>query len=525
MTKASVAVRDRAFLGHPPGLYVCFLTELWERFAYYGVLSLLVLYLTGPLALADADGNLVVAAYGALLWMAPVLGGMVADRWLGAQRAVLFGSGIMACGLVSLGWPSALAPVVALVVPGGNILQSLFFSLAIVVVGVGLLKSAVSAVVGQQYAVTDSRRNAAFTIFYMGINVGGFLGPIVCGGVAAFYGLHAGLAVAGGGMVLAALTFAAGRSLLVKTESGADLSSLQLPDALKRRPPTLVFAVGLLGAIAVAWVGLSAFRYLGGAVLWFALCLGSWLLYFSLRRCSVRERRAMAAVLILIAFAAVFWSLYMQLFGAMTLFSDRLVDRRFLGLEPTASQLQAIPAACVILFSPLLAWLWLQLSRRGRDPSTPAKFAGSLLLIGVAFLVPAAGAALGDEVKLALGWVVLLYVLMVIGELCQAPIALNVITRVCPERITSTMIGAYFIALAVGSVAAGKLAALLLSPEVDSEGALTDPAAALSLYTHGFTLLGAVALGAALLLALMVPRLRRLLEEGLSEDESFGRAL
>ncbi len=380
-------------MGHPKGLFVCFMTELWERFAYYGVFSLMILYLTKNYLLSDSEGNKIVAAYGALLFMLPVVGGIIADRWLGSRKAVSFGALLMAVGYMTMSFPGLLdwlfgsSAINSSDTPPINVL---FFSMAIVVTGVGFLKANISTVVGALYSQDDPRRDSGFTIFYMGINIGVALGPIICGGIGHWVGFRYGFSAAGIGMLIGLATYLYGQKYL------GNCAEPPNPEALRKhvlpgiRLEWVIYASGLL-LVVVLWQALGVYEKLSGTLLWFSAALGVFILYFSIFRCESQERDRMLVIATLITFTIVFFSLYLQLFGSMTLFADRLVDRHLFGIEIAASQLVGIPSIFVISLAPVFGFAWLKLAKFNHNPNIPVKFALSLILCGLAFMIPALG--------------------------------------------------------------------------------------------------------------------------------------
>ncbi len=489
---------------------ICFLTELWERFAYYGMLSLLILYLTKTYLLSDAEGNRLVAAYGALIWMVPVIGGIVADRWLGSRKAVVAGSLFMSVGFISISFPDVISAVFGLgaAVDGLPPMDVLFFSMAIIITGIGFLKSNIATVVGSMYEQTDSRRESGFTIFYWGINLGGAIGPIVCGGIGHVYGMRYGFSVAGVGMLIALLTFLYGQRYIGQfTEPPA-------PERLRRRILPLlsvehsIYLGGLVG-IVVLWQLLRFHQAVSGLLLWFGVALGLYIIYFSIRNCAKVERDRMLVVVILLLFAIVFSALNMQMFGSLILFGDRYVDRVVFGTEIAASQLQSIPAIVVICLAPVMSYMWVKLDQRGRNPNIPIKVSLGLLLNGVAFFMPALAIwLLGASNLVPLIWLALVFIIMTIGEICIFPIMMSMISSLCPKRILAMMMGAFYFTLSLGSILGGELAARHTTVET-LDGGPARFEAGLAAYVSAFSIFGSLALVAGALLLVLSPILHR----------------
>lgn len=499
---------SNTLFGHPKGLTVCFMTELWERFAYYGMLSLLILYLTRFFQYSDAVGSKIVAAYGALVWMLPVLGGLLADRLLGSRKCVVIGALMMSIGFTSISFPTLLFWFSS----SGDIFTTdkLFFSMGLIVSGVGLLKTNITTVVGALYSLDDPRRDSGFTTFYMGINIGGALGPIVCGGIASAYGMNYGFAAAGIGMLIGLATFIYGQKFL-GDKADPPNEALLKKSIVGRLNVEWACYIGAAFSVLAIWQALSFYSLLPSLMSWFTALLGASIIYFSLYHCNPQERRYMIFVTISIVFAIAFWSMYMQLFSSITLFNERMINRNFLGTEISASQLIGLPSILVISLAPILGYLWLRLSKVNKNPSLTIKFALSLFLIGIGFLLPALGQFFSPgSAKISLMWVVLIMFVVVIGELCQSPIAMNMITKLCPKRVVGMMMGAYFVALSVGSVIAGELSARLFSVELTITGDLANFAQAMDTYITGFSYCGMFACCAGFILLFLSPLLNRL---------------
>jgi len=447
---------DRGFFGHPKGLEVLFFTELWERFGYYGMRALLVLYLTASVAEGglgyDADtGGAIYALYTALVYLMALPGGWIADRVIGQRRAVLIGGILIAAGYYALAVPSVA------VFYGG---------LFLVTLGTGLLKPNISAIVGQLYARDDDRRDAGFSIFYMGINFGAFGGPLLCSWLGEQVDWKLGFSAAGVGMTVGLAVYLARARIL--GEAGMHPATPRTPEARAevRRQLTLgTIAAAAVGAAAVAaaaagWIettpsGISdAF---GAFLLALIVVFFGWL--FLGNRWTPVERGRLAAIVALFLAAAFFWGGYEQAGSTLTLFANKKTDR-FLDLfawEFPAGWFQWVPALFVIVQAPLFAWLWVRLGRR--QPSSPAKFALGLTFLGLGYvvMVAAAGAA-GAGGKVGIGWLLATYFLHVVGEMCLSPVGLSTITKLAPERVTGLMMGVWFLAASAGSFLAGTTA-------------------------------------------------------------------
>ncbi len=382
----------RSWFGHPRGLSTLFFTEMWERFSYYGMRGFLILYMTKALVFSDQHAGSVYGNYVGSVWLAAIFGGFVADRWLGHYRSVLIGGIIIALGHFTLALQA---------------LPFFYMGLALIVVGTGLLKPNVSTLVGALYEQGDERRDAGFSIFYMGINLGAFIGPLIAGKLAEGVDWHIGFACAGVGMTLGLVQYVVGRKQLQPAM-----------DRLAVRPRP------------VAATAMSSDRF------------------------TAEDWKRIGAVFVFFAFASLFWGAYEQAGSTLNLFADRYVHLELLGIKLYASWFVSIQAAFVILLSPAFAWLWVKLGPR--QPSSPAKFALALMFVGLAFilLIPAGAIAQGG-VKISPLWLVGCYFIEELGELCLSPVGLSVVTKLAPTRIVGLMLGVFFLSNALGNKLAG----------------------------------------------------------------------
>ena len=387
---------QRQFFGHPRGLSTLFFTEMWERFSYYGMRGFLILYMTKALGFTDQHAGLAYGNYVSSVWLTPIIGGFIADRWLGQYRSVLIGGIIIALGHFTL----AFHP-----------LPFLYAGLTLIVLGTGLLKPNISTIVGSLYEPGDERRDAGFSIFYMGINLGAFLGPLIAGKLAQGVDWHLGFACAGVGMVFGLIQYVLGRRHL---QPGLDRLDAQRRARLAAQTP--------------------------GGTPQAPLTTDDW--------------RRIGAVVVLFVFASLFWGAYEQAGSTLNLFADRYVHLELLGITLYASWFVSIQAAFVILLSPIFAWLWVKLGPR--QPSSPAKFALALVFVGVAFvlLIPA-GSLAQSGVKVSPLWLVAAYFIQELGELCLSPVGLSLVTKLAPVRFVSLVMGIFFLSNAAGNWLAG----------------------------------------------------------------------
>ena len=433
------------FAGHPKGLYVLFFAEMWERFSYYGMRALLVFYLTKHWLFADGEANLIYGAYNSLVYITPVLGGYLADRYLGQRKAVLFGAVLLTIGHGLMGFEGD---------GGGNsggAINIFWLALAFIIVGSGFLKANISVIVGQLYPRTDPRRDGAYTIFYIGINVGATLGTILAGWLGETYGWSYGFGAAGIGMLLGLIVFVGFKPLLMGKGESPN------PAALARkvaglRFEHLLYALGL-ASIAVAWALIQYRDVIEMLLAVSGVALLGYVVFESFR-IDREARHRLWVVLFLIALNPVFWGLFEQAGGSLNLYTDRYVDR---GGVP-ASIFQSINPLYIVLLGPIFAWLWVWLGKRGLEPSTPAKFGLALLQVGFAFLVFVWGAnSVGPAVATPVLFVFLVYLFQTSGELCLSPVGLSAMNRLAPKTLASLIMGAWFYMTAVGQFVAGKI--------------------------------------------------------------------
>ena len=361
----AVPAAPRDVLGHPRGLVILFFAEMWERFSFYGMRALLIFYLTQHFLFDDAMSAGIYASYGAMVYLMPVIGGMVADRYLGFRKAVVVGAILLCIGHLGMAFEGDPARTVDGVVVRDSVsLQVLYLSLAFIVIGVGFLKSSISNMVGMLYAPGDSRRDGGFTLFYMGINLGAFVAGLVCGYLGQTYGWRYGFGLAGIGMLAGLFTFVRGRRLLMGAGEPPESADLARPILAGITREQLIWG-GALVAVVVAWQILQYQDVVGGLLLVGAGAVVIGLIWFSLARCTPVDRDRTLVVLGLTAVAVVFWALFEQAGSSMSLFADRNVDRDIVGATVQASQFQSLNPLFIIFLAPLFAGLWPMLARRG----------------------------------------------------------------------------------------------------------------------------------------------------------------
>lgn len=431
-------VRDTSGIGgHPRGLSTLFFIEMWERFSYYGMKAILVLYLVasaekGGLGYAVARATLIVGFYNMGVYLMSLPGGWVADRFLGARRAVLYGGILIACGHFSMAYPSVV---------------TLYAGMALIVLGTGLLKPNISTMVGSLYSLEDERRDAGFSIFYMGINIGAMVAPIVCGFLGQRVNWHYGFGAAGVGMTFGLIQYVIGRKRLARV--GARPAARKAAAARAER---------------------AAFTR--------------------------DERKRLAVIGILFLFSVIFWMAFEQASTSLNLFADRLTRNAVFGHEFPSSWFQSVNSIFIIALAPVFSWLWIRLGKR--QPSSPAKFALGLLFAGLGFFVVAYASSLTSGGRVSPVWLAIVYLLHTVGELCLSPVGLSTVTKLAPARIVGFMMGVWFASIALGNFAAGWVASFF---QAGSETALVSL----------FLKIAFVTSGAAAILILLTPSIRRLM--------------
>ena len=495
---------DRSFFGHPRGLATLFLTELWERFSFYGLRPLLVLFMSAALAQGGfgfdrPSASAVVGIYAASVYLASLPGGWVADRLLGLRRAVLYGAVLITLGHLCIG------------LSGFAVSKAPFFlGLVLIVLGTGMLKPNASAMVGDLYPEGGARRDAGFSVFYMGINSGAIVGQIVAGQLGEQVGWHWGFGIAGVGMLIGLITYAVRARATLGTLGAAPARDPDpAVDARRRRQAVGQLTAGLLllalvmGLAAAGIIPLdpqtiakSMAYVLGGTTIAYFAYI------FTFGGLAPAERTRVLVIFLLFVFASVFWAAFEQAPTSLNLFAKDFTERHLFGHEVAASAFQSINSIFVVLLAPVFAGVWERLGRTGHNVSAPAKFAFGLLMAAVGFgimLIPArALVASGGAIKVSALWLTASYFFQSIGELCLSPVGLSAMTQLSPRRYVGQMMGIWFLAISVGNLIAG-----LVGGSVDPEKLAQTPT--LFFWTTVALLVAAVALA-----ALVVP-VRRML--------------
>ncbi|WP_298148107.1 peptide MFS transporter [Flavobacterium sp.] len=447
--------------GHPKGLYFLFFTEMWERFSYYGMRAIFILFMTKILLISDADASEIYGSYTGLVYLTPLLGGYLCDRFLGNRRSIVIGGLLMAIGqfLMFLSASAGADGGVALMWAG----------LTAIIIGNGFFKPNISTMVGQLYPANDRRIDSAFTIFYMGINLGAFFSPLVCGSMDFKWGFLAACI----GMLLGLGAFVIGQKKYLISEEGKEIG---LP-VKKLDVPNILAIIGSIGIIYFMLNFKTLFQTDVDIISYFiygAMILMPIIILTDKSLTNVEMQR-IVVILILAFFVIFFWGAFEQAGASLTLFADRQTDRDFFGFEVPASWFQSVNPLAVILLAPVFTLIWGFLYVRKLEPSSPKKMALGLALVALGYVVIAfAVKGIGASDKVSMWWLFALYVIHSMGELCLSPIGLSMVSKLAPLRLSSLLMGTWFLANAAANKFAGTLSALI-PPTANPDGsAVTD---------------------------------------------------
>jgi|TARA_R100000455_G_scaffold29753_1_gene20160 POT family proton-dependent oligopeptide transporter len=576
---SSAPSKDTSFFGHPKGLAILFFTEMWERFSYYGMRGLLIIYLTQHFLFSDERSNLIYGAYVALVYVMTIIGGSLADKYLGQRKAVTFGAILLVFGHGMMAFEGAGSreiltydgaeyeltldgrggDAIPLIVSdagqsvisfaeGGDqmIIESpdvvglpgtvlmadterrveqdplyvniLYLALALIIAGVGFLKANISTIVGSLYELGDTRRDSGFTLFYMGINLGSFLASWTVGIIGIVWGWAWGFGLAGIGMLAGLLTFLFFQHWL---EGRADPPD---PEKLKKKvfgPINVEWACYLagLGIIAVSMVAVMMPDYMGGVSAILGIVMFIFLIGYAVLRTKGIERRRMFAATYFVLAQIPFWALFEQAGSSLNLFTDRLVDRTIFGWSVPAPVFQSLNAGFIFIFAPVLAWLWIYLAKKKMNPSTPVKFALGVFMAGLGFFALVGGMGLsGDAGMTAVYFIFLIYFIHTMGELMLSPVGLSAVTKLAPARVVGMTMGAWFLYSGLSNYLSGVIASTTGAETI--AGQLTDVAAAKATYVSVYSQVGMIAIGIAVVMLLISPLIKWLMAGADSQLES-----
>lgn len=562
--------KDTSFFGHPKGLAVLFLTEMWERFSYYGMRGLLILYLTQHFLFSDEKSSIMYGAYTALVYVMTIIGGTLADRYLGQRKAVTFGAILLCLGHFGMAFEGSgskeyvvtsgaeieiqhegrgddrqlfvevdgeqrrivfeqgtgdlqiLATADRADEPTAAVYREfekdaystrveqqqlytniLYFSLALIIAGVGYLKANISTIVGALYAFDDPRRDSGFSLFYTGINLGSLLSTLTCGWIGIAWGWKYGFGLAGIGMFLGLIVFLWGQKYLDgKAESPN-------PELLKKSflgPITVELACYLAGILVIA---VAMLIVMNSEIIpdWFVGSLGIamfvGLVGYAFVNLQGGERKRMFAAIYFVLAQIPFWALFEQAGSSLTLFTDRLVDKEILGWNVPTPVFQSLNAGYIVIFAPIFAWMWLALSKRNLEPSTPVKFAIGVFFAGLGFLSLVAGIGMSGAGMTAVAFIFLIYWVHTMGELMVSPVGLSAVTKLAPARVVGMTMGAWFLYSGLSNYLAGVIARTTGAETIG--GQITDVAAAKASYVAVYTQVAYVAMGIGVFMLVISP--------------------
>ncbi|MXO91532.1 MFS transporter [Altererythrobacter aquaemixtae] len=488
-------------IGHPKGLFLLFMAEMWERFSYYGMRALLIFYLIQHWMFAEEKAYVIYGAYTALVYIAPVVGGYLADQYIGQRKAVLFGAVLLTFGHFFMAFEGG----------GGQndpMINVFWLALALIIVGSGFLKANISVIVGQLYDRTDIRRDPAYTIFYMGINVGAATASIICGFLGQTYGWEYGFGLAGVGMLIGLIFFIIGKPLLLGKGEPKD------PAKIAGGKEWGIYGAGL-AMVALCWLAIQYQDMVGYVLGAFGGGLVLYVLYTAVAKLPSEERDRIFAAMFLILVSIVFWALFEQAGSSLNVFTDRHVDTQ--GVN--ASMFQSINAIYIVLLAPLFAMLWQGLASKGAEPSTPMKFGLAVIQVGLGFLVLVWGAeSVGVNIPTPVIFIFLIYLLHTTGELCLSPVGLSAMNRLSPGHMASLIMGTWFFASATGNFAAGLIASATGGEGVGEE-------AGKQLVLDVYSTVGWYAVGIGVAVMVISPLIKKLMHlDTLKDDALEGEA-
>jgi len=567
-TSSNIPGEQRTILGHPRGLVILFFTEMWERFSYYGMRGLLIVYLTQHFLFSDEKSSLLYGAYTALVYVMTIVGGSLADHYLGARKAVTFGAILLTLGhfgmtfegqgskqllhynesqyqvtldgrggdarqlLVSdqgrsyvnftetsmqiaepeaVGLPATIdRNQFTMTVETEQVyLDILYFSLALIIAGVGFLKANISTIVGSLYGFGDARRDSGFTIFYMGINLGAFLSSIFCGYLGIVFGWKYGFGLAGIGMLAGLMIFLSCQSWLEGKAEPPSAEKLKQKVFLFINVEWLCYLIGA-GIVAISMLLVKNEELVGGIIGPFGVLMMVGLVGYTLLRLHGDERSRMFAAIYFILAQIPFWALFEQAGSSLNLFTARLVDREILGWSVPGPVFQSLNAGFIFIFAPLMAWLWIWLARRNLNPSTPVKFALGVAMAGLGFLVLVAGMENSGAMGLTpVVFIFAIYWVHTMGELMLSPVGLSAVTKLAPARIVGMTMGAWFLYSGLSNFLAGMIARTTGAETIG--GQMTNVAAAKAGYIEVYSQVGYIAIGISVVMLLISPQINRMM--------------
>ncbi len=497
--------QERNLMGHPIGLSICFMTEMWERFSYYGMRTILVLYLVKYHLFSVGKASMIYGTYAGLVYMMPIIGGYMADRYLGSRKAVTYGALLLVVGhsLMAFHGPASIMDGDT-VVRNEFYINIFFLAMALIVTGVGFLKANISAIVGKLYGPNDPRRDGGFSIFYMGINLGSLISTILVGYVGEVYGWNYGFSIAGIGMLFGLLVFLWGQKFLdgrAEPSNPAELKE-KSPIGISKEYTIYLFGFALVG---ISWVMLHYDEFVVSLLGVTGIIMLAIILTYGYTKCTKIERERLMVACFLIALQSVFWALFEQQAASLTLLADQQFDRTIFGWEMQASQVQMLNALFIVMFAPVMAWLWVVLAKRKIEPSTPAKFGYAMLIIGIGYIVFSWGMSLDMGTSKSFMWLVFIYFALTLAELFLSPVGLSMVTKLSVSKIVGMVMGTWFLFTALGNNVAGWISALTGSAEHGADSGVLDIVATMDVYST----IGYSSVGVGVIILAMTPILKK----------------
>ena len=562
------SLNEKTIMGHPRGLVILFLTEMWERFSYYGMRGLLVIYLTQHFLFSDERSSLLYGAYTALVYVMTIIGGSLADRYLGARKAVTFGAILLTLGHFGMTFEGSGSRQlleyndtqyeISLDARGGDAkqliisdsgtsyvtftetdmliaepetvdlpaviprdqftmsveteegyLMMLYLSLALLIAGVGFLKANISTIVGSLYGFGDTRRDSGFTIFYMGINMGAFLASLSCGYLGIVHGWKYGFGLAGIGMLLGLVIFLSCQSWLDGKAEPPNPEKLKEKVFFGLNVEWMCYSVGLV-IIAVSMLLVMNADLVGGILGPVGILMFVWLVSHAFTQLKGDERSRMLAAIYFVLAQIPFWALFEQAGSSLNLFTARLVDREMFGWSVPGPVFQSLNAGFIFMFAPIMAWLWIYLARRKLNPSTPVKFALGVAMAGLGFLALVAGMkGSGAMGYTPVFFIFLIYWIHTMGELMVSPVGLSAVTKLAPVRIVGMTMGAWFLYSGLSNYLAGIIARTTGAETIG--GQMINVAEAKAGYVEVYSQVGYIALGISVLMLLISPTITKMM--------------
>jgi POT family proton-dependent oligopeptide transporter len=476
---------------HPKALFLLFFAEFWERFSYYGMRALLILYMAKSMGYSDDTSYGVYAAYGAMVYATPIVGGLLSEKLLGYRKAIFWGGTLMALGHFAMAFEYELI---------------FYLALALLIAGNGFFKPNISSFIATFYEKNDPRKDSAYTIFYMGINAGAMLTPLTCGFIGEKVGWHYGFGLAGVGMVLGLVVFVYARAKGYFEDNGHPARPEVLAKKTAGVPREMLVYILSFASLPVVMVLLRYNEGLATLLGLLGVAMIGYLLWVGKTEDDRDDGQRVYVIVILFLFTILFFTFFELAGSAITLYTDRNVDMNIAGTQLKASMFQAVNPLFILAFAPIFSFLWGFLNRRNLEPSSPFKFALGLILLGVGFFMFTLGKGFADNGLVPVMWLVLAYLGHTLGELCISPVGLSLVTKLSPDRLVGLIMGIWFLSYSLAHQIGAVIAKLTSSGE---GGEKLPPVESLPIYTEVFTNVGLVAIGGGVLLVLLTPSIKK----------------